>query len=331
MSAPLIFIHFGNSSYLRYTLKSARLHNADKRIILLGDESNRHYGGRGIEYFDFSHFGEGPEIKLFDKIYRFIGGKQHRESQWVKFVFRRWFHLYYFLSAQRIERFWTFDSDTLVLCQLSRQEEKYVRYDCTEQCGGSCMNGLVNNLKAVKGYLDKINELFLREEYIFEQMKDFEVHPNYAFTEMRAYETYKKESGINRIHLGSVLDGEAFDDCLWKAGDFESFEKLPPGVGGSPKKVYLNGDGSLFCFHKPSQSFVKFNSLNMSWLPDYLFRRIIQHSKLQLRKKKPQKISRETLRVLDLDRNFSDILEASAVRICQRLRFMRQFDKNKGL
>lgn len=335
MSAPLVFIHFGNSSYLRFTLRNAKRFNPDKRIILLGDGRNRHYRGLGVEHFNFSDFGAGPEIERFDKIYRFVGGKQHPDSPWVKFVFRRWFHLYYFLSAQKIERFWTFDTDTLILCQLSRQEGKFSQYDCTEQCEGSCMNGLVNNLGVVKGYVDKINELFGREDYLKRQMKDFEVHPDYAFTEMRAYKTYKEESGIKRIHLGTVIDGEAFDDCLCVAGEIETFDQLPPGLGalpyGSPKKLYLNPDGRIFCRHKPSQSFVKLNSVNMSWLPDYLFGKIIRHSKRELKMKKSLEHSRETLQVLDLNRNFRDKLESRVVRVCQRLHLMNRFDSNKGL
>src|SRR5579883_1210844 len=110
MSAPLVFIHYGNSSYLRYTLGAAKMFNPDIRLVLLGDERNRHYTKLGIEHFNFSQFGSGSEIEIFDKVYKFVGGKKHPNSPWVKFVFRRWFNLYYFLLEQKIEKFWTFDT-----------------------------------------------------------------------------------------------------------------------------------------------------------------------------------------------------------------------------
>ena len=63
---PLIFIHYGDSGYLPYTLESARLFNPDKRIVLLGDQANAHYAAMGIEHVPFSRYATGPEIERFD-------------------------------------------------------------------------------------------------------------------------------------------------------------------------------------------------------------------------------------------------------------------------
>jgi hypothetical protein len=40
MPAPLIFIHYGNSSYLPYVMKVVKRFNPQKEIIFLGDKQN---------------------------------------------------------------------------------------------------------------------------------------------------------------------------------------------------------------------------------------------------------------------------------------------------
>ena len=41
MNSPIIFCHYGNSDYLKFSLKSARFFNPNADIILLGDSSNK--------------------------------------------------------------------------------------------------------------------------------------------------------------------------------------------------------------------------------------------------------------------------------------------------
>lgn len=149
--SPIIFIHKGDSDYLTYTLQCAKLFNRDAEIILLGDEKNEHYKLYGIKHYYYSQY-EGEESHLFDSIFKYIAGKDHPgKPWWVHFVFKRWMHIYYFIKKHRINRFWTFDSDTLILTDLSQQAYKFLSFDFSEQCNGCCMNGLINNTSHVKG------------------------------------------------------------------------------------------------------------------------------------------------------------------------------------
>ena len=140
MQAPIIFIHFSNSSYLKYTLRSARLFNPDKRVILLGDASTAHFSRKGIEHHYFEDYAKGEETTTFERFFQFITGGDYINEYKTKFFFRRWFTIYNFIRAQGIDRFWTFDSDNLILTALSLQDPKFVDYDCTEQCNGTCKN-----------------------------------------------------------------------------------------------------------------------------------------------------------------------------------------------
>ena len=317
MKAPIIFIHYSDSSYLKYTLQSAQLFNPDKRVILLGDETNAHYKNKGIEHFSYDDYRSGEEIEVFDKVYRFIAGKHHGGHKWTNFVFRRWFIIHNFISTNNIGRFWTWDSDNVILTSLSAQEYKFMNFDCTEQCSGICMNGFVTNMKVVKGYVDKINELFQREEYVEKQKEEFETFPYYAFTEMRAYKAYKDESGIRRIRLNSIIDGETFDDCICSPDEYETYDHKMRGR--TLKKIYMGKDGNIFTFHIPSQQLVKLNSINLSWVPDYVFDNIFRHSKRKVKMRKANVYCKDDMAILKLNEHFSERWKRRFVGVIKRL------------
>lgn len=256
VSIPIIFIHYGDSEYLKYTLRSAKIFNMSSRIILLGDKFNQHYTDIGIEHFFFENYSRSSEIILFKKVYKFIAGKNHGKTEWTQFVFQRWFHIFEFIQSQGIESFWTFDSDTLIFTDLQKFQSELSRYDCTEQCNGICMNGFVSSQKVVKGYLDTINSLFLDTDYLDKQIKEFVDYPDYAFTEMRAYDEYRNRSGLNTIRLQKISNGEIFDECLCQSQGMEF-------VNGKKKLIFK--DGFIYQIEKSSNSLMKVNTINMSW------------------------------------------------------------------
>jgi hypothetical protein len=114
MNCPIIFIHYGDSPYLKYTLKAARKTNKQKRIILLGDDSNRHLKKYGIEHYFFKEYEDSDALKLFDKNFRIIApdgysdGKEKSGTNWTSFVFRRLFIMSQFVISENINRLWIF-------------------------------------------------------------------------------------------------------------------------------------------------------------------------------------------------------------------------------
>lgn len=288
MNAPIIFCHYGNSEYLPYVFEAAKTKNPDKEIILLGDKDNQWLGkNNGVRHYLFHNFSYGREIETFDQVYRLVQGKKHnnirKNKDWVNFVFKRWFYIYNFVSSQNINDFWHFDSDNMILSSLKMHEEKFKLYDCTEQCDGACMNGYISNPLIVFKYINKINELFQNRRYLEMQEKEFtEVNSNFAFTEMRAYVVFKEEENINSIRLNSIIDGSAFDDCICQEHNME-METIP--FGRKIKKIYCNLAGDFYCTEKNNAQPVKMNSLNLSWVPTYLFKVILlqlkENNKLQ--------------------------------------------------
>jgi hypothetical protein len=272
--APILFIHKGNSDYLRYTVEAARLSNPGKAIIFLGDASNAYLRDLGVRHVHFMEYNQGPEIDAFHRVYQPVKGAQHGRDEWLKFVFQRWYHIHHFIQAERIDRFWTFDSDTIILGDLAAQEEKFKGFDCTEQCEGICMNGYIGSRRVVKGYVQKMNELFTRPEYLRKQQADFADKPGLAFTEMRAYETYKAEDHVKTFHLQNALHDETYDDCICMAHGMETYDA--PLYDRLLKKMYWRADGEIFFRRRSDGKFLKVNTLNMSWVPTYLYPRILK-------------------------------------------------------
>lgn len=283
MNAPIIFIHFSNSSYLKYTLRSAVVFNPDKRVILLGDKTNEHFKHKGVEHYFFDDYASGEGIDQFDRTFQFITGGEYLNEYKSNFFFRRWFLMYNFVMREKMKRFWTFDSDNLVLTALSAHEHKFADYDCTEQCDGGCMNGLINSMEVVKGYLDKINELFQRKDYLAVQEKKVRDNPRFIFNEMDAYSTYKKEEVFRSIKLNTIMDGTTFDHCISSKDDMEMLRRRIRGKK-RVKQIYADDNGCLFTYHLPSKKFIKLNTVNMSWrIPDFLIRRMLQYALRQLK------------------------------------------------
>lgn len=282
--APVIFIHYGDAAYLKHTLGSLKITNPDKRIILLGDARNQYLANLiGIEHYLFDDYATGEETALFDNVFRVIKGDKHDFNKtdgtdfWTKFVFKRWFNIYNFITQNNIEAFWTFDSDNLVFTDLEKFELALSQYDNTEQCYGSCMNGFVSNQRTVKGYIDKINELFQRPEYLQQQRDEFKINTNYAFTEMRAYAQYKEEEKINTIRLSDKFTDVYFDDCI--CIEYNHMEMIELKGGRKVKQLYLGGNGTIYVKNTLNGSLIPCSNLNMSWVSDRLIERLYNHFK----------------------------------------------------
>ena len=305
MGPPIIFIHYGDSSYLKYTLRAAVAFNPDKTVILLGDKTNAHVSDIGIEHHKFEDYSSGEEVELFDKVFQHTAGEFHGRRQWTRFVFRRWFLIYNFLQARGIQKFWTFDSDTLILTRLAAQESKFFEFDCTEQCAELCLNGFVSNRQVVLGYVQKINELFQQEDFLEQQRIKLRSLPRYAFTEMGAYALYRSSSKIKRISLNEIIHGETFCDSVCtleehKVQCADQYAKYDKKIWGfEMKKMYVSGDGEIFMFHVPSKQFVKLNTINLSWVPDCLFELLMEISMLKLSGTVKSDGAKRELRVLD--------------------------------
>ena len=185
---------------------------------------------------------------------------------WLKFVFERWFAIEYFLRRNEIDRFWHFDSDTMILDDLRLYKKRIEEYDFSVQCNGACLNGF-STRSVVEEYCSFICNLFQDEEFIENQMKEFrEINENYAFTEMRAFEEYQKVTNKNGIHLLNFSKEKVFDDCITQSHGYSMVEIAS---GHIVKEIEIQ-NGSFYGFHEFNGR-ISFATLNLSWVPIELF------------------------------------------------------------
>jgi hypothetical protein len=280
-NSPIIFCHYGNSNYLEYTLKAAKINNPKKEIYLLGDISNLSIANKiGISHILFNKYDKTETILDFNKKFRFIAGNSHGRSEWTKFVFLRWFYINEFILQNGIDSFWHFDSDNIIAVDLSVKEIFFKKYDNTEQCGGICLNGFISSSSITQLYIKHILDLFSDEEYLGIQKKKCLNNENFAFTEMAAYNSFKKLHKLNSIRLNNLEYDDTFDDCIAMSDGMEqTIEKFN---NYHIKEIYFNKKNELFFRMINSDRFIKVNSINHSWMPFYVISQLFY---LSLRKK----------------------------------------------
>jgi hypothetical protein len=266
MSAPIIFCHYGMSSYLRFTLLSSKLSNPDKNIYLLGDEENEMLCHEiGVKHVNFSQFDNSQLVLKFHESFRFISGKKHGREEWTKFVFLRWFYICEFIYLYEIDSFWHFDSDNLIVANLFQKELIFNKFDTTEQCGGLCMNGYISSKKITQLYVHHILELFNDIDFLKIQKEKCEINESFAFTEMAAYNHFKKVLKINSVRLNNFENGDTFDDCIaFDDGMAHTKEKYN---GYTIKEIYINANNEFYFKLNSTENYIKVNSINLSWMP----------------------------------------------------------------
>jgi len=117
---PIVFIHYKNKDYLKFSLAQAKVSNPHSTVYLLGDSSNNCYDF--VEHHYFSDYFEGAA--KFSKIYRHFNTTSPYYSL---FDFQRWFILREFLRAQKLDRCLYLDSDTMLYAELSKEQKKFER------------------------------------------------------------------------------------------------------------------------------------------------------------------------------------------------------------
>lgn len=276
----IVFCHYGDAPYLRYTLQSARLTNPDRPVVLLGDGANEATAAQaGVRHVHFERYAYGEDWETFDRVFRPVQGRLHRQHKggrdWLRFVFERWFFVRNFVASESASPFWHFDSDVMIATSLAQAEPSLSAVDCTVQCNGNCMNGYVAGADVVGSYVRHINALFQRPDYLAAQQREFdEEQPSWAFTEMRAFESWREETDVTTRPLTAPVNGIAFDDGLCFPAGYTT-ERL--GSGQVVKRVHLGENGTFWAQRADLTDWDRFGALNLSWVPTYLFEVVLEH------------------------------------------------------
>jgi hypothetical protein len=267
-SAPILLIHYGNSSYLPYVIKVAKHFNPRREIIFLGDEHNEYVTSLGALHYKFTSVRDSAELRYFNRVYHRVVNPRYPKSKWAQFVLQRWYMINTFVATHKIDQFWTFDSDNFILTDLTPYEADFAQYDCTSQCSGNCMNGFISNSAIVQKYVDKMNALLSDEDYVKSWHLRYANDRTLFYNEMEAFKVFVRDERIRHFHLAKIRNGAMFDDSITYANGMEVYDKTIKGR--SVKKLYSHND-QIYCRHIASSSFIRMNNLNLSWMPKYIF------------------------------------------------------------
>jgi len=280
MEAPIIFLHYNDSPYLKYTLRVAKFFNPHKKVIFLGDASNSKYKKYGIEHFLFDNYADTPMIDSFLKVYQRVGGTKFQRinsnkggEDWTKFNFMKWFVLLNFIQKNNISKFWTFDTDTMIVSDLSRLEERYEAFDYTVMNNNHQLQGLVNNQLYLEKFCSLVIGLFLDEAYLTHlKNTEFKENPSFGFTIMRVFKELASRCQPNVKPLEDIINQEYFDTCICAVKDEIPYdEKIR---GRTLKKLFYTEDGLLYVLNSSINQYVRVLTTNLSWVPTYVYDKV---------------------------------------------------------
>lgn len=266
---PLIFTHYGNSSYLSYTLRQAKYTNPDRELVLIGDDSNYDVAIQaGWKHYNLDDF-QSSKRDEFNFHFRWVQGKDHDpikgKKDWLRYVSERFFVIEKFIQERNIDYLWHFDSDTMILHELSDYETRILELglDCTTQCNDSCLSGIISR-KVIEDYCSCMIEDYKDEVFLASQQKEFDdINTGYAYTEMRAFKKYRSQLHPNTRHLASLFSSESiwFDDCICQDHGFSMAwaEKLEKSI-----KDFFSIKGDIVCRKYEGEKI--FATINCSWV-----------------------------------------------------------------
>lgn len=219
---PIIFTHFGITDYLSFALKQAKRSNPHKRCILIGDVTNKGLAQKcGWEHIDFRNL-QSTKRKDFNSYFRWVQGRLHNPirggQDWLRYVSERFFAIEILALEQNIEYFWHFDTDTMIMDDLSTYEQKILNLGirCTTLCNNSCPSGLIETV-LISEFCESMLKIYQDKQYLLAQQQEFDtINPRFALTEMRAFQKFKKENEIHCAFLGNLFiqNNIMFDNCI---------------------------------------------------------------------------------------------------------------------
>ena len=142
---PIIFIHKGDSFYLKYALENAKKFNPTSKIILIGDKVTIYPDF--VEYYDMKNFVKYS--KEFEKIYVHLNVSNPEIEM---FCIKRWLVLLDFMEKIKLKRIFTCDSDVLLFQNVSEDAKNFDTNDVVIVDGTNECLTLLNNIKVLDCY-----------------------------------------------------------------------------------------------------------------------------------------------------------------------------------
>ncbi|MFL5729200.1 MAG: hypothetical protein ACJ75J_06910 [Cytophagaceae bacterium] len=247
---PIIFVHNGNSNYLKYSLHQAKIMNPEAEIILLGDEKNNKYDF--VSHFLIRDF--YMSASEFEIAYLHLSTNNY---QIELFCFQRWFVIREFLESIKKEQFCYLDSDVLIFTDLLSCFQNIKGVDIT----------VCNKIGPQYTFISSKNVLDRFCHFIFSMFTDEKLKAHYiqffnerkskglegGVSDMLAVADFIGASSLSVLDLGDIRSGTVFDDNISFSQGFE--------MGERGKKIYWE-NGAPYGKHLETGEIIRFNALH---------------------------------------------------------------------
>lgn len=152
---PIIFIHYGNSSYLFYTLALAVLAKPGRPVYLIGDDANNRYSFvRHYHYRDYT-----ASAFAFAQSYLHLNGNHYT---FELFCFQRWFVLRDFMLLHGLHQAVYLDSDIILFDDL--QHDLAAAADKPLALCGVAPPAIINGVAALDMYCRFLEDAYATPE-----------------------------------------------------------------------------------------------------------------------------------------------------------------------
>ena len=263
---PVIFIHKSNSYYLKDSLWQAKQFN--KRVILLGDETNNKYPD--IEYYNMQDYSEGA--KYFASIYQNFAPDYVYDYHLL--CFQRWFILRDFAKAHNITKCFYCDSDIMLYCDVTEEQKRFATSNFAllihfEGGGASGHTSYWNSQKSledfcsflIKSYTSPAKMEEWKNLYLQEYIKN-----GWAISDMTAL----NEFGINEwskdkksvVNLESIENNTTYDVNMNEDEQYSIYTIMKNQALGSSIKDITWINHLPHCYNKQLSKMVQFKSLH---------------------------------------------------------------------
>lgn len=105
---PIVFLHYGRSAYLPFTMGRAKMLNLNSPVVLIGDKANQGFLPF-VQHVNMNDYAR--QAVEFEKIYRHFSPNGRG---YELFCFLRWFVLRDFMLAHRLQSIIHLDSDVIL-------------------------------------------------------------------------------------------------------------------------------------------------------------------------------------------------------------------------
>jgi hypothetical protein len=210
---PIIFLHFSNSDYLKYSLKQAKQSNPKSAIYLIGDETNDCYDF--IEHHFFSDYFHGAYA--FSKIYRHFNSTDY---EYELFNFQRWFILQEFLEINKMEKCLYLDSDTMLYADATEEQKKFAQFDLTLSYKTSGCTFFLNRIQALADFCQFLTDIYTKKErhYYDRMLAQYATFKKNGMAggacDMTAFDFYSYDHFGEIGEVAQIIDGSVYDPSI---------------------------------------------------------------------------------------------------------------------